>query len=358
MKRSEAIKAIEQSHDYLQNLGHEEEDNICTALDLSIKSFREKIDIYIRRYQQVLTNHESLDAGVLKEIAGIAIALNTILMRSTDIADKQFNSEEDRSSSYNDVEAEWYTQMDHFDIYWKQVVVHTGNILDGSLLFFDDEEDSLEDERIQMRKEIDELRTAKNNLEEIMEKQKHRYEDVFATQELVIQRDLFKETAHNYEKKSYYWIGGIVASTIAFVALIIFIKTNFCFDLSCFNVQTLATYKPICEDCGKQLLWLEMFKAVFFRFILISLNIYLISFCVKNYNASMHNKVINETRQNTFNVALHFYNTTVGEGKEDVLRRASESLFSHRNTGYNGKHSEPSTPSFVQNIIDKVNPTK
>ena len=355
MKRSEAVDIIKKSYELLSSFTNEQEDNVCTILNLPTRDFRDIKEVYIELYNETLTYHDTLDSTILNDVAQFATGINHLLLRASNESDTVFRDLEEEKKLTNMLQERWRNYLIRQDELVNEVRDQISESLQGELRFTDD---SSEDERVEMREEINDLRNAKNRLESLIEEQTKRYQPVFANQEFELQRDLFKGTAKSYEVKSYFWIGGIVLSTIAFVVLISIIRENFCFDLSCFNIKTLSGYKPICEDCGKHLLWLEMFKAVFFRFILISLNIYLISFCVKNYNASMHNKVINETRQNTFNVALHFYNTTVGEGKEDVLRRASESLFSHRNTGYNGKHSEPTTPSFVQNIIDKVNPSK
>ncbi|AXG74219.1 hypothetical protein DVK85_08185 [Flavobacterium arcticum] len=215
----------------------------------------------------------------------------------------------------------------------------------------------LENQSELLNRKIAETDVLKNSLEHQLNEQKERYESVNTKLELEKQEDIYGKIANNYNKNARWWLFGIVTSIGFLVSLIFYIKENFCFDISCYGNIELSTYNTICSDCGEHILWLEIFKSIFFRILIISLNIYLITFCVKNYNASMHNKTINELRQNSFASALHFYNTTTGDKKDEILLKAADSIFSHRATGYQGKNSEPQN-SFIQNIIDKVTPSK
>lgn len=210
----------------------------------------------------------------------------------------------------------------------------------------------------EMNNEIQKLRITKNELEATLQEQKEKYEPLQTELELTRQVREFNKSATNYSFNAKWWVVGIIFSSLIFVWVIYHIKVNYCFDSSCFNLAELEKYQKVCEDCGQNIIWYEIFKGIFYRLIMVSTSLYLISFCIKNYNASMHNKVINETKANSFAYAIHIYRTTTGTSKEEIMIKGAESIFAHRNTGYNGKSSEPVSPSIVQNIVDKVTPGK
>ncbi|MFP9098670.1 hypothetical protein ACLI09_06410 [Flavobacterium sp. RHBU_24] len=252
--------------------------------------------------------------------------------------------------------------VEDFKEIWSKIaglVIHKGQIKDMNILSNDlkNKVDSLGNQASLLEKNIRESQSLKNSLEAQLEEQKKRYETTNTNQELEKQSDVYKTIAEKYKSNAKAWLVGVILSGLLLIIVLFCMKSNFCFDLGCYSTTKLLDYNEVCQECGEHVLWLEMFKSIFFRLIIISINIYILTFCVKNYNACMHNKITNEVRQNSFTSALHFYNTTTGDKKDEILLRATEAIFSHRNTGYNGKGSEPVSPSIVQNIIDKVNPS-
>lgn len=212
----------------------------------------------------------------------------------------------------------------------------------------------LEEKNQKLQVELDETEVLKKSLESQINDYRKETSDLSIKKELIDQTYIFYGAAKKNQNNSYYWFGGIILFSIALVVLIFYIKANFCFDISCYEPKNLTIYNSICRECGEHVLWLEIFKSLFFRLLIISINIYLITFCVKNYNASMHNKVINEHRHNSFASAFHFFNSTTSERKDEILVKAADSIFTYQKTGYYGKDSEPSNPSIIQSVIEKV----
>ncbi|MES2487573.1 MAG: hypothetical protein V4581_16705 [Bacteroidota bacterium] len=172
--------------------------------------------------------------------------------------------------------------------------------------------------------------------------------------QLLHESKIFEEAAKNNKQTAFYWFIGIIAAVCLFIIIIIKMKNNFCFDLKCYDVSDLGAYKSVCEDCAEHVLVYELIKSMLFRLLIISMLIYLISFCVKNFNAALHNRTINKHRDNSFKAAFHFYNNMGSDNKDEMLMKAADALFTYQKTGYYGKDSEPQTPSFIGGVIEKI----
>jgi len=208
-----------------------------------------------------------------------------------------------------------------------------------------------------LKKNLLESEVYKKSLELQLEDLKKKYEPLNNSLELQFQESNLRKNAQNHRRNSINWLVGIIFFCFTLFGLLFYLKENFCFELSCYSVDKLSAFKSICENCGQQVLWLEMLKSVLFRLLLISVNLFLIKFSVQNYNASMHNKIINEVRENALNSAIHFYNTIPaekGDKKYEILIKATDTIFTHRSTGYSKRNEEKITSSFIQDIIDKV----
>lgn len=96
-------------------------------------------------------------------------------------------------------------------------------------------------------------------------------------------------------------------------------------------------------------------KFMFSRLFLYSLLVYSIRFSVKNYNAQMHNYIINSHKSNSLKSTLSLLDTAKSdEGNDKLLVQATQAIFSHQNTGFNNKETEVSSPNLVTNVIESV----
>ncbi|GGG20948.1 coiled-coil domain-containing protein [Pontibacter amylolyticus] len=109
------------------------------------------------------------------------------------------------------------------------------------------------------------------------------------------------------------------------------------------------------KDNYTLILYFTFIKYSLANLLLVSLMIYAVVFSVKNYNAQMHNHVINAHKSNALGSTASILNTARSEdGNDKVLVQATQAIFAHQNTGYNGQESEPTSPNLITNVIDSV----
>lgn len=203
-------------------------------------------------------------------------------------------------------------------------------------------------------KEIEELKTRLSAELKDFEK---KYKDQFKRAEIVNQREIFSIQAADYNSKANRWLYGVIGSSLLLFFILWMVFKNFCFDLSCYVNVSDINYNQIDPSGNRIILYLEIFKAVAYRLFLISFLIYLVSFCVKNYNASKHNQTVNSQKANSLNAALVLLERAkTDDGNDSIMSQAASAIFSHQPTGYNKKDPENVSKSITGKIIEKVNP--
>ena len=210
----------------------------------------------------------------------------------------------------------------------------------------------IKDEQKEVRDELENTKNIKNSLEQELINYKDRYNNINTNVELETQVNVFETQSNKNLANSNWWLGGIIASSVLLIIILVVIYCNF--GLPAQGAKDYVSYKSVCESCAENVLWVDMIRYIFFKLLIISTNIYVLSFCVKNYNACMHNKTNNEHRHNSFRAALHFYNTTTSEKKEEILIKVADAIFTYQKSGYYGKDSEPSNPSIIQSVAEKL----
>lgn len=137
---------------------------------------------------------------------------------------------------------------------------------------FEDQLEKIKDETLNDAEEIKHLR---NRLTHEIEDFETRYTTTFQKAEINEQVIIFSNQAETFLENSKLWIAGISGCAITLIIVVIFLFKNFCFEISCFDKITDINYNIICEDCNRTILYLEIFKAIFFRLFIISFLIYL-----------------------------------------------------------------------------------
>jgi hypothetical protein len=179
--------------------------------------------------------------------------------------------------------------------------------------------------------------------------------ELFNKAEIIKQENAFSEDAKKFKNASKYWLGGIIGFSLVLVIILCFAFKNFHFELSGFEKIKDINYSSVCEDCNKHILWLEIFKAVTYRIFLISFILYVISICVKNYNANMHNYTTNKHKANSLSAALVLLDKAkTNDGNDHLMIQAANAIFSHQPTSYNSKDPENLTTTLTEKIVDKV----
>lgn len=202
-------------------------------------------------------------------------------------------------------------------------------------------------------KEIEELR---NRLSSELEDFETKYKEQFQRVELVNQREVFSIQANDYKNLASKWFWGILISSGILILILFLIFKNFCFDLTCFAKINNLNYDQIYKGANKSILHFEIFKSISYRLLIISFVLYIISFCVKNYNANRHNYTVNMQKANSLNAALILLERAkTPEGNDSIMTQAASSIFSHQPTGYNKKDPENIQSSITEKLFDKIN---
>lgn len=218
-------------------------------------------------------------------------------------------------------------------------------------------EAEIERERIQIEaKEIQKMREELQNDRQRLLAEEEKF-NFFKTKLEVADKEFdFQQQARNNKTTAYIW---------AFIAAAL---TGVLIYILCDSLKVSDTFIHIADQVKKGLagatpsnnddiisktIYFSFSKYIFTKLLLYSMLIYAIVFCVKNYNAQIHNNIINTHKSNAFKSTLSLLNTARSdEGNDKLLVQATQAIFSHQQTGYSGKDSEQTSPNVVTNVID------
>jgi len=201
-----------------------------------------------------------------------------------------------------------------------------------------------------------EITKLKESLNDELKSFEERYKnDLFNKAELIKQEDAFEKDAIGFKKNSRQWFYGIIGTSFVLLLVLFLLFNHFCFELVCFDEVCTFNYEIICEGCNKSILYLEIFKAVVFRVFIISFLSYLLSICVRNYNANMHNYAVNKHKANSLSAALVLLDRAkTNEGNDQLMTQAANAIFSHQPTGFNSKNPENTTTTITEKIVENL----
>lgn len=204
---------------------------------------------------------------------------------------------------------------------------------------------------------INEAKEKNEEIENIKKRllfEEQKVDDLKKKIELTDKKINFNIVAESNVKRSRFWL---VAS---FIILIVFIGLLFnWFGISNefikISTDALSKIGDKNEEVIKTTLLFEFIRILFLRILLTSISIYILVFCLKNYNVQMHNYAVNMHKSNSLQSAISLLETAkTEEGSDKLLLQATEAIFSHQNTGYN-KDNIPS-PSLITSVIENINP--
>lgn len=333
-----AWKELDYDKIYREELGTESFVNIKTLID--------DLNSKINRTDQV---KEKIGDGLLSQVYNVYKQIIAKLNQVINYDNGQFVS--NKATIETQINAQHEQLLNH----WPQVVAiinDTSENQDASELL--DELNKLSQKSEADAKEIEELKTRLSSELKDFEK---RYKDQFKRAELVNQREIFSIQASDYDKTAFWWLIGVIGSSLLLLIILWLVFKNFCFDLTCYSNISEINYNQIDSSGNRTILYLEIFKAIAYRLFLISFVLYLVNFCVKNYNASKHNQTVNSQKANSLNAALVLLERAkTDEGNDNIMTQAASAIFSHQPTGYNKKDPENISKSITEKIIEKVNP--
>lgn len=218
---------------------------------------------------------------------------------------------------------------------------------------FEEEKRKIDNEANEIRKLRIELQNEKENL--INEEKKF---DEFKTKLEIADKQLdFQFEAEKNKKSANIW-AIITGALIVLLLVILFfsLDSNKCFSDIAISVkkQMLGKGEKI-DSLVSNTIYFTYYKFLITKLFLYSIFIFGIVFCIKNYNAQMHNTIINMHKANALKSTLSLLNTAKSDdGNDKLLMQATQAIFSHQQTGYGGKENEPTSPNLVTNVIDSV----
>ena len=211
----------------------------------------------------------------------------------------------------------------------------------------------LKDKSVEEAKNIETIREGlTNDLKSFEERYKN---EIFSKAELIKQENAFANDSIQFKKISTYWLFAVMGSSIILLLILYLSFKIFCYEVNCYENICKINYDAICVNCNKIILYFEIFKAVTFKLFLVSIFVYFISICIKNYNANMHNFTVNKHKANSLSSALILLEKSkTDEGIDKIISLAATAIFTHQPTAFNNKDPEHSNLSITDKIFEKM----
>lgn len=148
--------------------------------------------------------------------------------------------------------------------------------------------------------------------------------------------EIFKQEAKDHKDKSENWRTGAGIFAGATIAAGLLYG-------NVFKLSAQATNAQIAQFLAGKL-------------VVLSVLVYGMVWCSKNYFASQHNYVVNKYRQNSLQTFKTFVDATDDQDiKNEILQRVTETIFSERESGYNKKGNSSQSPNLVKMITQAHN---
>ncbi len=208
-------------------------------------------------------------------------------------------------------------------------------------------------EREQIQKEVADIKKIKKAIlidRENLYSEQEKFNEFKKKLEISSKNLDFQTIAKSHKQIAYFW--GILAS-ILIIILIIILVLNTNLNDSFINIAKKINKEMKSGSLNTTTLLFSFSKYIFTKLLLYSMLIYAIVFSIKNYNSQMHNSIINTHKSNALRSILSLLDTAKSEdGNDKLLIQATQAIFSHQQTGYYGKESEPNNPNLVTNLIE------
>lgn len=179
----------------------------------------------------------------------------------------------------------------------------------------------------ELQEEVQAAKNAKTEIESVLESARETSGELGVSEHA----EIFKEEAKSHKDKSDNWMigSGIFAGATIVTGLL---YGNF------FQLSAEATNAQIAQFLAGKV-------------VVLSVLVYGMVWCSKNYFASQHNYVVNKYRQNSLQTFKTFVDSTNDQDiKNEILQRVTETIFSERESGYNKKGNSNQNPNLVKMI--------
>jgi hypothetical protein len=200
------------------------------------------------------------------------------------------------------------------------------------------------------KEEIKKVSKLHNDLVLRVEEFEQRYASSIAKLENLYQQDKFEGHSKRFQIVGIVWLLLAIASA---VFLFVYINRYFVQNINewTYVTELQKLLNNQCEECKETVIYLELFKAIAFRVLVISILFYALTFCVKNYNAQMHNYAVNLHKSNSLYASGVLINNSMisSSARDGIASRAANSIFQQQPTGYNQKELTP-----VNNLAEEI----
>lgn len=167
----------------------------------------------------------------------------------------------------------------------------------------------------------------------------------------------FEEWGGHYGKKADHWLyASIGAAAFLITAIFFFIcRTDVFTQIS--NSMSSMFNDGFNRDTVSTVLYIAIAKSILIRIFFLSMLVYLLSICIKNYKNNMHNCVISRHKSASLVSALKLVDNTAKPAvHEFILASAAAAIFSHQETGFGEKekNNNPDNPLTLGKILSSI----
>ncbi len=290
----------------------------------------EEAKALLRRIQPAQSNINK------KMLRDILVSFNKFAAEVQNITERAFTRDYSDETELITVANDMLLRFDKFKYEWYKTVQPI--LIDSEIIQL---QKSINSDEIHRNLELsrEEIRKTNDLYDGLLKKVEgfdERYSNQIAKLESLYQQDNFKHEAVKAKNLSYVWLAGVVIFCgILFLVAYQFLTGNLNDTI---HLSELTKLKTDCEDCFQTVVYLEIFKTVLFRILIVSILIFALGFCTKNYNAYMHNHTINLHKSNSLYASGVLLNRAKTEtGIDSLINSAANAIFSQQPTGYNYK---------------------
>lgn len=179
-------------------------------------------------------------------------------------------------------------------------------------------------QRKEIEKMVKELESKNKEAGETLTKIK----EISGTAGATVYSEVFKNQAIKHERQAHNWFIGALSILGVIIAYLLFLLFQ--------NPTTNQSFEIVVQNAFVKILFLSTLFYALYQ-------------CVRNYNANMHLRVLNQHRQNAIETFEAFANAaTTPEVKSAVLMQATQSVFDFNKSGHLSKDNPSgSSPNFV-----------
>jgi hypothetical protein len=163
----------------------------------------------------------------------------------------------------------------------------------------------------------------------------------------------FLDEASKIKSNSQKWLYATIASFCLFLGLIFYFLCSG--NLNFTKISCQVSRSGINESLINKTVLFEFGSYLILKALLVSLAIYAIVFCAKNYRIQMHNYTINQHKSMSLYASVELLDNDklTTDTREEILVQATTTIFAHQNSGYNTKDADLN-PNILASTMDKI----